>query len=84
MFKRLILLTFSLIVLNFYSSNSIANECDGSPWNKTILDNKDKHYEFSFLEERNDSGIFLHSVSVHCNGYVKPHQMIICIYLICK
>ena len=58
MFKRLILLTFSLIVLNFYSSNSIANECDGSPWNKTILDNKDKHYEFSFLEERNDSGIF--------------------------
>ena len=58
MFKRLIILTFSLIVLNFYSSNSIANECDGSPWNKTILDNKDKHYEFSFLEERNDSGIF--------------------------
>ena len=58
MFKRLILLTFSLIVLNFYSSNSIANECEGSPWSKTILDNKDKHYEFSFLEERNDSGIF--------------------------
>ncbi|MDC0971926.1 hypothetical protein OAR45_01835 [Candidatus Pelagibacter sp.] len=58
MFKRLILLTFSLIILNFYSSNSIANECEGSPWNKTILDNKDKHYEFPFLEERNDAGIF--------------------------
>ena len=58
MFKRLILLTFSLIVLNFYSPNSIANECDGSPWNKTILDNKDKHDEFPFLEERNDAGIF--------------------------
>ena len=58
MFKRLILLTFSLIVLNFYSSNSIANECEGSPWSKTILDNKDNHYEFPFLEERNDVGIF--------------------------
>ena len=58
MFKRLILLTFSLIVLNFYSPNSIANECEGSPWSKTILDNKDKHYEFPFLEERNDVGIF--------------------------
>ena len=58
MFKRLILLTFSLIVLNFYSSNSIANECEGSPWSKTILDNKDKHFEFPFLEERNDVGIF--------------------------
>ena len=58
MFKRLILLTFSLIVLNFYSSNSIANECEGSPWSKTILDNKDNHYEFPFLEERNDIGIF--------------------------
>jgi len=58
MFKRLILLTFSLIVLNFYSSNSIANECEGSPWSKTILDNKDNHYEFPFLEERNDAGIF--------------------------
>ena len=58
MFKRLILLTFSLFVLNFYSSNSIANECEGSPWSKTILDNKDNHYEFPFLEERNDVGIF--------------------------
>jgi len=37
----------------------IANECEGSPWSKTILDNKDKHYEFPFLEERNDIGIFL-------------------------
>ena len=58
MFKRLILLTFSLIILNLYSSNSIANECEGSPWSKTILDNKDNHYEFPFLEERNDVGIF--------------------------
>jgi hypothetical protein len=58
MFKRLILLTFSLIILNFYSSNSIANECKGSPWSKTILDNKNKHYDFPFLEERNDIGIF--------------------------
>jgi len=58
MFKRLILLTFSLIVLNFYSSSSIANECEGSPWSKTILENKDKHHEFPFLEERNDVGIF--------------------------
>jgi len=37
----------------------IANVCEGSPWSKTILDNKDKHYEFPFLEERNDIGIFL-------------------------
>ena len=58
MFKRLILLTFSLIVLNFYSSNSIANECEGSPWSKTILEYKDNHDEFPFLEERNDAGIF--------------------------
>ena len=59
MFKRLILLTFSLIVLNFYSSNSIANECEGSPWSKTLLEYKKKHYEFPFLQERNDTGIFL-------------------------
>jgi hypothetical protein len=65
MFKRLILLTFSLIVLNFYSSNSIANECEGSPWSETILENnlkniKDKiPQKFPFLEERNDTGIFL-------------------------
>ena len=58
MFKRLILLTFSLILLNFYSSNSIANECEGSPWSKTILD-KHAQQEFPFLEERNDTGIFL-------------------------
>jgi len=58
MFKRLILLTFSLIVLNFYSSNSIANECVGSPWSKTILD-KHVQQEFPFLETRNDTGIFL-------------------------
>ena len=58
MFKRLILLTFSLIILNFYSSNSIANECEGSPWSKTILEYKDNHDEFPFLEERNDAGIF--------------------------
>jgi hypothetical protein len=58
MFKRLILLTFSLIILNLYSSNSIANECEGSPWSKTILEYKDNHDEFPFLEERNDAGIF--------------------------
>ena len=58
MFKRLILLTFSLIILNFYFSNSIANECDGSPWSKTILKNKDIHFDTPFLEERNDAGIF--------------------------
>ena len=58
MFKRLILLTFSLIILNFYSSNSFANECEGSPWSKTILKYKDNHDEFPFLEERNDAGIF--------------------------
>ena len=59
MFKRLILLTFSLIILSFYSSNSIANECEGSPWSKTLLEHKKKHYEFPFLQERNDTGIFL-------------------------
>jgi hypothetical protein len=58
MFKRLILLTFSLIFLNFLSSNSIANECDGSPWSKIILKNKDIHFDTPFLEERNDAGIF--------------------------
>ena len=58
MFKRLILLTFSLIFLNFLSSNSIANECEGSPWSKTILD-KHVQQEFPFLETRNDTGIFL-------------------------
>ena len=52
MFKRLILLTFSIIILNFYSPNVVANECEGSPWSKTILDNKDKHYEFPFLETK--------------------------------
>ena len=57
MFKRLILLTFSLILLNFYSSNSIANECEGSPWSKTIL-YKHAQQEFPFLEKRNDIGIF--------------------------
>ena len=59
MFKRLILLTFSLIILSFYSSNSIANECEGSPWSKTLFEYKKKHYEFPFLQERNDTGIFL-------------------------
>ena len=65
MFKRLILLTFSLIILNFYSSNVHANECEGSPWSKTILDNNLKNnkakifQKFPFLEERNDTGIFL-------------------------
>jgi len=59
MFKRLILLTFSIIILNFYSPNVVANECEGSPWSKTILKNKDKHFNTSFLEERNDTGIFL-------------------------
>jgi len=58
MFKRLILLTFSLIILNFYSSNVHANECEGSPWSKTILEYKNKHDEFPFLETRNDTGIF--------------------------
>ena len=58
MFKRLILLTFSLIILNFYSSNVHANECEGSPWSKTILD-KHVQQEFPFLETRNDTGIFL-------------------------
>ena len=57
MFKRLIILTFSLIVLNFYSSNGIANECEGNPWSKTILDNDSG--KFPFLEERTDTGIFL-------------------------
>jgi len=57
MFKRLILLTFSLIILNFYSQNVVANECEGSPWSKTILD-KHTQQEFPFLEERNDIGIF--------------------------
>ena len=60
MFKRLILLTFSLILLNFYSSNSIANECEGSPWSKIILDNNSGiSQKFPFLEERIDTGIFL-------------------------
>ena len=57
MFKRLILLTFSLIFLNFLSSNSIANECEGSPWSKDILD-KHVQKEFPFLETRNDIGVF--------------------------
>ena len=57
MFKRLILLAFSFIFLNLYSSNGIANECEGSPWSKTLLG---KHeVVFPFLEERNDHGIFL-------------------------
>ena len=60
MFKRLIILTFSLIVLNFYSSNGIANECEGSPWSKIILDNNSGiSQKFPFLEERIDTGIFL-------------------------
>ena len=58
MFKRLILLIFSLIVLNFYTSNVIANECEGSPWSKTLL-NKHIQAEFPFLEERNDPGLSL-------------------------
>ena len=65
MFKRLILLTFSLIILNFYTPNVVANECEGSPWSKTILENNLKNtkdnipQKFPFLEERNDTGIFL-------------------------
>jgi hypothetical protein len=61
MFKRLILLTFSLIILNFYTPKVVANECEGSPWSETILDKHNKHTqaEFPFLEERNDPGIFL-------------------------
>ena len=58
MFKRLILLTFSLIVMNFYASSSIANECEGSPWSKTLFD-KHTQQEFPFLKERNNTGIFL-------------------------
>ena len=58
MFKRLFLLAFSLIILNFYSPNVVANECEGSPWSKTILEYKDNNDEFPFLEERNDAGIF--------------------------
>ena len=50
MFKRLILLTFSLIILNFYTTYVIAEICDEGSWSKTILDNQDKHREFSFLE----------------------------------
>ena len=58
MFKRLILLTFSVFILNFYTSITVANECDEGSWSQTILDNQDKHKEFPFLEERNDVGIF--------------------------
>ena len=58
MFKRLILLTFSLIILNFYTTYVIAEVCDEGSWGKTILDNQDKHKKFPFLEERNDVGIF--------------------------
>ena len=58
MIKRLILLTFSLIILNFYTTYVIAEVCDEGSWSKTILDNQDKHREFPFLEERNDVGIF--------------------------
>ena len=58
MFKRLILLTFSLIILNFYNTHVIAEVCDEGSWGKTILDNQDKHKKFPFLEERNDVGIF--------------------------
>ena len=57
MFKRLILLTFSLIILNFYSPNVVANECKGRPWSEALLDKHER--VFPFLEERNDHGIFL-------------------------
>ena len=57
-FKRSISLILSLVILNFFSANSYANECDGLLWSQTLLENKEKHYETSFLEERNDIGIF--------------------------
>lgn len=57
-FKRSISLVLSLVILNFFSATSYANECDGLLWNQVLLENKEKHYETPFLEERNDIGIF--------------------------
>ena len=80
MFKRLILLTFSLFVLNFYSSNSIANECEGSPWSKTILKNIRLGYRYKFyvefMNQLNDQKGKLWNVGFDFRSYHKIYRNI--------
>ena len=60
MIKRLIsfILPILFSVLFLANANANADECDEGTWNQILLDNRDYHYEFPFLEERNDIGIF--------------------------
>ena len=60
MIKSLISFILAILFSILFLTNANANEnqCDEGSWNQIILDNKDYHYEFPFLEERNDIGIF--------------------------
>ena len=58
MIKRLISLILPFIFTTLFIVNANADRCDEGSWNQIILDNKYFHYEFPFLEERNDIGIF--------------------------
>jgi hypothetical protein len=58
MIKRLIYLILPFFFSILCQVNANAGECDEGSWNQILLDNKDYHYDFPFLEERNDIGIF--------------------------
>jgi hypothetical protein len=58
MIKRLISLILPILFSILFLTNANADKCDEGSWNQILLDNKDYHYEFPFLEERNDIGIF--------------------------
>ena len=58
MIKRLIYLILPIFFSILFLSNASADKCDEGSWSQILLDNKDYHYEFPFLDERNDIGIF--------------------------
>ena len=58
MTKRLFSLILSIFFSILYITNAKANTCVEGSWNQILLDNKANHFEFPFLEERNDIGIF--------------------------
>ena len=58
MIIRLISLILPILFSVLFLANANANKCDEGTWNQILLDNRDYHYEFPFLEERNDIGIF--------------------------
>lgn len=58
MIKRLISLILPIFFSVLFLANANAEKCDEGSWNQILLNNKNYHYGFPFLEERNDIGIF--------------------------